>query len=385
MPCSLAWDGLVEEEDRPADDRHGHDDADEEADLLAHRRGAHDVAGLEVLRRGARVGRGDADDGADAGARSAWWASPVQSSATKTRHVPISVAMVIPEIGFDELPMMPTIRLETVTKKKPNTTTRRPVRSDPGKEPGSVGRSAMISHEDDAARRRRSRAADRARSASWTPRPRRPRAGRGRSRGSSRRWSGRDLMSVITPRARDGARADVADVRPVDLLRDGVCEDPARRSKPRACRSATRCASGHEERDERDEDQPREHAAREHLRGDARADDVADAEVLRRDLAVEDGVRVDRRGARAEGGHVLPEPEDAHEELVGDGGVDAGEDALGEAAALLADDEHLGARRPLGVRKVAVLLDDEAPPQRDHHEDAEHAAHGARGSGSSGS
>jgi hypothetical protein len=67
-----------------------------------------------------------------------WYASPVQPSATKTRHVAMSVAMVIPEIGFDELPMIPTMRLDTVTKKKPKTTTRSPVRSDPGKAPGSV-------------------------------------------------------------------------------------------------------------------------------------------------------------------------------------------------------------------------------------------------------
>ena len=72
-------------------------------------------------------------------------------------------------------------------------------------------------------------------------------------------------------------------------------------------------------------------------------------------------------------------PEDAHQELVGDGRVHAGEDALGEAAALLAGDEHVGAGGPLRVGQVAVLLDDEAAPQRDHHEDAEHAADGGEG------
>ena len=34
----------------------------------------------------------------------------------------ISVAIVIPEIGFDELPMRPVIRDDTVTKKNPKTT-----------------------------------------------------------------------------------------------------------------------------------------------------------------------------------------------------------------------------------------------------------------------
>ena len=38
---------------------------------------------------------------------------------------------------------------------------------------------------------------------------------------------------------------------------------------------------------------------------------------------------------------------------------DAGEDALGEVAALLAGDEHVGAGRAFGVGQVAVLLDDE--------------------------
>ena len=41
------------------------------------------------------------------------------------RHVPRRVAIVIPEIGFDEEPMRPTMRDDTATKKKPNTTMRR--------------------------------------------------------------------------------------------------------------------------------------------------------------------------------------------------------------------------------------------------------------------
>ena len=37
--------------------------------------------------------------------------------------------MVIPETGFDDEPMRPTMRLATVTKKNPNTTMRTPSRS----------------------------------------------------------------------------------------------------------------------------------------------------------------------------------------------------------------------------------------------------------------
>ena len=50
--------------------------------------------------------------------------SPVQPSATKIVQVRMSVAMVMPEIGLDEEPISPTIRDETVTKKKPKMTTR---------------------------------------------------------------------------------------------------------------------------------------------------------------------------------------------------------------------------------------------------------------------
>src|ERR1700739_5165095 len=41
---------------------------------------------------------------------------------TNIKDVAMSVAMVIPEIGFDEEPINPTMRDETVTKKNPNTT-----------------------------------------------------------------------------------------------------------------------------------------------------------------------------------------------------------------------------------------------------------------------
>src|SRR5215471_15585713 len=50
------------------------------------------------------------------------YASPVQPSATKIVHVRISVAIVMPEIGFDDDPMSPVMRDETVTKKKPKMT-----------------------------------------------------------------------------------------------------------------------------------------------------------------------------------------------------------------------------------------------------------------------
>src|SRR5947208_6795680 len=45
---------------------------------------------------------------------------PVQPSSRKTSVMPMSDAIVIPEIGFAELPIWPQIREDTVVKKNPN-------------------------------------------------------------------------------------------------------------------------------------------------------------------------------------------------------------------------------------------------------------------------
>ena len=51
---------------------------------------------------------------------------PVHPTAIKTKHVPIKVAIVIPEMGLFEEPINPTILDDTVTKKAPNITTNTP-------------------------------------------------------------------------------------------------------------------------------------------------------------------------------------------------------------------------------------------------------------------
>src|SRR5436190_17702689 len=57
--------GVVElQEDRSEDEGRG-ESADEDRDLLIARRGADEIAGLQVLRGRAAVRGGDADDGAD--------------------------------------------------------------------------------------------------------------------------------------------------------------------------------------------------------------------------------------------------------------------------------------------------------------------------------
>ena len=52
--------------------------------------------------------------------------------------------MVMPDTGFELVPMMPTMRDDTVTKKKPNTTMRMPSRMRPPKVPGRNGSRARM-------------------------------------------------------------------------------------------------------------------------------------------------------------------------------------------------------------------------------------------------
>ena len=138
--------GLVEQEERPADDERRGQHADDEADLLAARRRADEVArssGPATSRRRwpPRCRRSRRRTAPPPGRR-----RRVRPSATKTTQVAISVAIVMPEIGFDEVPMMPTMREDTVTKKNPKTTTSRPIRSEPGNGPcGKPGRTVMSS------------------------------------------------------------------------------------------------------------------------------------------------------------------------------------------------------------------------------------------------
>ena len=73
--------------------------------------------------------------------------SPVQPSATKIVHVRMSVAMVMPETGFDDDPIRPTMREETVTKKNPKTITSTEATKLPwvGR-PGATARKKASSH-----------------------------------------------------------------------------------------------------------------------------------------------------------------------------------------------------------------------------------------------
>src|SRR5256885_15891687 len=50
------------------------------------------------------------------------YSGPVQPTSRKIKHVSSNVATVMPEIGFDEEPISPVSRDETVTNKNPKTT-----------------------------------------------------------------------------------------------------------------------------------------------------------------------------------------------------------------------------------------------------------------------
>ena len=133
--------------------------------------------------------------------------------------------------------------------------------------------------------------------------------------------------------------------------------------------------------DQRADDEERQHRPGHHQAGDPRADQVADAEHLRRQVAA------DRRPLQADrsAGRVLRSTGSgsarsarAWNALVRNLWTNAMpkpmKTILADDAALLAGDQHLGAGGAFGVLQLAVLLDDERPPQRDHHQDAEQAA-----------
>ena len=144
--------------------------------------------------------------------------------------------------------------------------------------------------------------------------------------------------------------------------------------------------SGAEELDRGNEREPREHAAAEQVAGDARADDVSHSRELGADLGLDltEQLRAAAGDGALEGvlGDLEPEVKARCEELVERTETKAHEHRLGLNAALLADDEHLGARGAFGVLEVGVLLHDQAASKRNHEDDAEDAADDAdRGHG----
>ena len=132
---------------------------------------------------------------------------------------------------------------------------------------------------------------------------------------------------------RDGAGAHRADVVLPHLSGRHVAD----RNRARIERVGQPFA---EELDRRHQHQPREDAAGEDRPGDLRADDVADAEVLAGDLRAERRARQPRRLVERP---LLPHLRGRHQEGVGAAEAEAPEHAAGERSAFLARDQHVGA------------------------------------------
>ena len=159
----------------------------------------------------------------------------------------------------------------------------------------------------------------------------------------------------------DGARAHRADVVLPHLSGRHVAD----RDRARIERIGEPFA---EELDRRHQHQPGEHAAGEDRSGDLRADDVADAEILAGDFRAE---RRARQPCRLVERALLPHLRGGHQERVGAAESEAPEHAAGERAALFSRDQHVGAGRPFRIQQVAVFLDDELPAQRNHEQHAD--------------
>ena len=114
--------GVVEQQQRDADHDGRGQRPDQDGELLLPRRRADEEAGLEVLRGRPAVRRRDADDAGDRQGRQPVLGRRPSRAATKIRQVSSSVATVMPEIGFDDEPISPVSRDETVTNRKPKST-----------------------------------------------------------------------------------------------------------------------------------------------------------------------------------------------------------------------------------------------------------------------
>ena len=119
--------------------------------------------------------------------------------------------------------------------------------------------------------------------------------------------------------------------------------------------------------------QPGKHATGEDRAGNARADDVANPEVLRRGIGADGragqpfGLVIRSAGPRAEQVAVLKQGIDRTQ-------TEAPENAAGKGAAVFAGEQNVGAGGAFRIGEMAVFLDDEFSSQRNHEEDAEPSA-----------
>ncbi len=77
------------------------------------------IAGLQILRDVSRLRCRHRDDGADGEHRRPARPVSVQPAAANTEAMPSRVTSVMPEVGCDDTPTMPTMRAATVTNSMP--------------------------------------------------------------------------------------------------------------------------------------------------------------------------------------------------------------------------------------------------------------------------
>jgi len=108
---------LIQPHQGESDDQHRRQNADQQSELLQPGGGTDEIAGLEVLGRGPRVGGRNADDSPYTDGDDLI-TPPRPPASTNRRHVSITTAIVIPEIGLADEPMRPVMRADTTTKKE---------------------------------------------------------------------------------------------------------------------------------------------------------------------------------------------------------------------------------------------------------------------------
>jgi len=119
------------------------------------------------------------------------------------------------------------------------------------------------------------------------------------------------------------------------------------------------------------DDEPGDDASGKKNSGNARADDVADAEVFGGDGGAE-GSAGKPRGAGL--GLRDPSLDRVHEKGIDAAEAESPEDAAGERATAFSGDENVSTGSAFRKRKIAVLFDDELAAERNHEENAEPSA-----------
>ncbi len=302
---------------------------------------------------------------------SAEYVPPVQPASRNTAQVAISVAIAMPLMGFEEVPINPVMREETVVNKKPKTTTKiaaRKLAKRPVLAPGmgrNVSKTQIMATTASGANHHELHG-----QVVFEPAGHRraPFAIRlhllepGGERGPDR---GHRLGQRDHARRGHGPRAHRPDITRPQLV--GVHQRNGNRAGIERLIRRQRT----EKANRRHQHQPGENAARKQNAGDARADDIAHAEILRRDVGAK---RCAGEPFGIVRGRIAPNADRIHQHRIQSAQAQPPENAAGEGAAAIARHQNVGARRAFGIEQVAVLFDDELAAQRNHEKHAQPSA-----------